>query len=135
MGKFGGDIEGSGFAILEAGNYQGKIEEIVEKTSSKGNEYLQITYVLDNGRKVWDNLNWASDAALNVCKGKLESLGFNSDQRHMLSDDITEMKVAVYDFVKDNNYEIKIGISKQEGFSDKNIVKSVKKLKASKIPF
>lgn len=133
-GIFGGEVENN-FETLPAGNYKGKIIDVVCKTSSNsGKDYIQITYELENNRKVWDILSWANEKALGVMKGKLEALGFTQDERHQLPEEGGMLQVAVYEKVQGNLYNVNIGIRPAEGdYAEKNTVKSVKRVEASEM--
>ncbi len=64
-----------GFGPLDPGQYLGRIVEVVQKTSSKGNDYLSVQIQTDKGR-VWENLNlWhPTPDAVNIAKRKLAEI-------------------------------------------------------------
>lgn len=132
MGLFEGEVENN-FDVLPAGAYPGQAEDCVCNTSqNSGKDYIQITWRLENNRKVWDIMSWASEKALNVMKGKLEALGFTPEERKELPEDGGMLQVAIWNKIEGIPFTVNVGIKAAEGdYAAKNTVKSVKVLGAS----
>ena len=135
MGKWSDTAEDKNmeFTLMEDGSeHEGTITDVVCKTSeNSGFDYIQLEYTLANKRKVWDILS-DSPSAHGVVRGKLGNLGYTSEEKDELPDDMSVLAVVLSDKVSGVKFKVTVGVQEAKGdYKAKNTVKWVNELSAS----
>jgi hypothetical protein len=109
-GDLDGEVENV-FTVMPEGVYQGSVNNVSVKTSSKNVNYINVEFKLVNNRRAWDKLWFHTPGGKNTTKGKLEALGFTRDERKQLDPDYLDSIVSAIKAISTGKvYDIKIGI-------------------------
>lgn len=115
-------VQPTSFDVIPAGDYEACIVASEMKPTQTGGQMLQLELQVLNGeyqnRKLWDNLNLvnANAKAVEIAKGTLSSICRAVGV--MTPKDSSELH--------NKPMRIKVGIRKQDGFDDRNTIKSYK---------
>lgn len=123
-------IDLQSFDTLEPGIYFVSVTDAEFKQSAAGNEYLKLQFKVigekGNGRVVFENLNLFHDNAQvkYIAMSKLKSLLVNGGSSNVKFSGKEELLNSLYGIQVNAN----LGIKKQEGYNDSNIIISFAKI-------
>lgn len=97
--------ESSGWVELKEGWTPATIDEVMQKTSAAGNNYVSVRFSLTdyNGKKLWENLNVAHprdevrEIAYRILANIMNAVGINSiqDEKNPVELQMHELRVLV----------------------------------------
>jgi hypothetical protein len=128
------EVKEVSYEAIPNGKYIMSVDDVEFKTSSAGHEYLSLKFKINEGqyenRVVYSNynINHPNEKVRNIAKGQLKAVLNCSLSDNLKFSSKEELKNSLFGI----QGEATLGIRKDQNGNDQNVIKSIKKIDATK---